>query len=123
MIYLEASDALCLERIAQRADGMQVIIHIAPADAFEAAEGASQTAGESLATVDIVTLRTACAAFHAQALDAEQAAQAAQAALDAARERREAARAARAAKPDGKVHPSDAKPAPAKKKGWFKKKK
>ena len=93
------------------------------AQAFEAAEGASQTAGESLATVDIVTLRTACAAFHAQALDAEQAAQAAQAALDAARERREAARAARAAKPDGKVHPSDAKPAPAKKKGWFKKKK
>jgi hypothetical protein len=99
----------------------QAKYRVASRKAFEAAQAASDQAAASVAQLDIRNVKDQCSEFHANALDADKAAQAAQAALDAEKQKREAQQAAAKAssKPSGKVHPADAKPAPAKKKGWF----
>ena len=99
----------------------QAKYRVASRKAFEAAQAASDQAAASVARLDIRNVKDQCSEFHANALDADKAAQAAQAALDAEKQKREAAQAAAkaSAKPSGKVHPADAKPAPAKKKGGF----
>ena len=99
----------------------QAKYRVASRKACEAAQHASDHAAASVAQLDIRNVKDQCSEFHANALDADKAAQAAQAALDAEKQKREAQQAAAKAssKPSGKVHPADAKPAPAKKKGRF----
>ena len=99
----------------------QAKYRVASRKAFAAAQAAADQAAASVAQLDIRNVKDQCSEFHANALDADKAAQAAQAALDAEKQKREAQQAAAKAssKPSGKVHPADAKPAPAKKKGWF----